>query len=69
MMNDVTGVEINLENTRENLGEEGEIIQSKYLPYLLPYDTPKTTTNERMQAIERWMEVFTKDRSPYPMSG
>ena len=66
-MNDATGVEINLTTAREKVREEGDRRKSEDLPQLLPSDTPETMMNERVDAIEIWMEVFMMDHIPYPM--
>ena len=65
MMHDTIEVEINLTAAREQAREEGDRRWNEYIPHIYPSDTPEITTDERMKAIERWMDIFTRDHNPH----
>ena len=47
---------MNLTATREKGREEEERIKNEDLTQILTSNTPDASINERMEAIERWME-------------
>ena len=68
MLKNPIEMEMNLSATRDKGREEGDGGWNKYSLQLLPSEALKTRANERMEAIERWMEGFMITHSPYPTS-